>query len=343
MNQVNEPIPPKFSPTGSGPSPRGRGHDDGGSMPTLKFQKTNQVNEPIPPKFSPTGSGPSPRGKGHEGDSMPTSRFLKSNQVNESMPPKFLPTGSGPSPRGKGHEGDSMPTSRFQKINQVNEPMPPKFSPTGSGPSPRGRGHDDGGSMPTSKFQKTNQVNEPIPPKFSPTKSGPAPGEGHPSLLTGRRSNGHSAGVGHYNATAFLLAEDGPSTGVGCQGKEEGNYECIVDKKQELTGIKESHEEEPKHVPMQTEEEDPLSIDVPRKTKEKDPLPIDVPMQIKEEDPFKRGEARYCLGSLGPIQEEVVVVKKPYSLVKVTNVVLGLRALKAEVGCSGYGKRETLN
>ncbi|GJV45543.1 hypothetical protein Tco_1430079 [Tanacetum coccineum] len=49
---------------------------------------------------------------------------------------------------------------------------------------------------------------------------------------------------------------------------------------------KQSHEEEPKHVPMQTEKEDPLSIDVPRKTEEEDPLPIDVPMQMEEEDPL---------------------------------------------------------
>ncbi|GJW14891.1 hypothetical protein Tco_0019024 [Tanacetum coccineum] len=50
-----------------------------------------------------------------------------------------------------------------------------------------------------------------------------------------------------------------------------------------------------------------------------------------------RGQANYGLRSLGPIQEEVVVVKKPYSLVKVTNAVLELRAPKAEVRCSGFG------
>ncbi|GJW22256.1 hypothetical protein Tco_0032878 [Tanacetum coccineum] len=116
MNQVNEPMPQKFSPTGSGPSPRGKGHE-GDSMPTSRFQKINQVN--MPPKLSPTGSGPSPRGKGHEGDSMPTSRFQKINQVNEPMPPKFSPTGSGPSPRGKGHEGISRP---FGNLPQGHSP-----------------------------------------------------------------------------------------------------------------------------------------------------------------------------------------------------------------------------
>ncbi|GJZ29057.1 hypothetical protein Tco_0573704 [Tanacetum coccineum] len=107
-----------------------------------------------------------------------------------------------------------------------------------------------------------------------------------------------------------------------------------------------------------TEEEDPFPIDVPRNTKEEYPLPIDVPMQTEEEDPLPldilhplqeiasssmgtstRGEARYGLRSLGPIQEEVVMVKKLYSLVKVTNAILGLRAPKAEVGCSGYGRK----
>ncbi|GJY82561.1 hypothetical protein Tco_0495937 [Tanacetum coccineum] len=62
-------------------------------------------------------------------------------------------------------------------------------------------------------------------------------------------------------------------------------------------------------------------------TEEEEPKPLDVPMQTKEEYPV-----------LFDI-EEVVVVKKPYSLVKVTNVVLGLRAPKAKVGCSGSGRK----
>ncbi|GKE28262.1 hypothetical protein Tco_1443646 [Tanacetum coccineum] len=94
----------------------------------------------------------------------------------------------------------------------------------------------------------------------------------------------------------------------------------------------------------QTEEEDPLSIDVPRRTEEEDPLPLDIAYPLQEIASSSKGtntrsEARYDLRSLGPIHEEVVVVKKPYSLVKVTNAVLGLRAPKVEVGCSGSGRK----
>ncbi|GKC38914.1 hypothetical protein Tco_1051298 [Tanacetum coccineum] len=82
----------------------------------------------------------------------------------------------------------------------------------------------------------------------------------------------------------------------------------------------------------------------PRQTEEEDPLPLDIVYPLQEIASSSRGtnirgEARYGLRSLGPIQEEVVVVKKPYSLVKVTNAVLGLRAPKAEVGYSGYGRK----
>nr|GEX05736.1 hypothetical protein [Tanacetum cinerariifolium] len=52
-----------------------------------------------------------------------------------------------------------------------------------------------------------------------------------------------------------------------------------------------------------------------------------------------RGQPHYALRSLGPIHEEVVVVKKPYSLVKVTNAVLGLRAPKEEFGCYGPDRK----
>ncbi|GJZ34238.1 hypothetical protein Tco_0579674 [Tanacetum coccineum] len=48
-----------------------------------------------------------------------------------------------------------------------------------------------------------------------------------------------------------------------------------------------------------------------------------------------RGKAHYGLRSLGPVQEAIVLVKQPYGMVKVTNVVLGLRAQKEGVGCSG--------
>ncbi|GKA39935.1 hypothetical protein Tco_0732528 [Tanacetum coccineum] len=47
---------------------------------------------------------------------------------------------------------------------------------------------------------------------------------------------------------------------------------------------KQTQEKEPKLVPIQTEEEDPLPflIDVPRKTEKEDPLPINIPRQTKE-------------------------------------------------------------
>ncbi|GKD46382.1 hypothetical protein Tco_1271027, partial [Tanacetum coccineum] len=55
----------------------------------------------------------------------------------------------------------------------------------------------------------------------------------------------------------------------------------------------------------------------------------------------KETQPHYGLRSLGPKQEEVFVVKQPYSLVKMTNAVLGLRAPNAEVGCSSK-KRNSL-
>ncbi|GKB86553.1 hypothetical protein Tco_0958825 [Tanacetum coccineum] len=47
------------------------------------------------------------------------------------------------------------------------------------------------------------------------------------------------------------------------------------------------------------------------------------------------GQARYALRSLGPIQEDIVMVKKPYSLVKVTKAVVGITNPKVEIGCLG--------
>nr|GEX35307.1 hypothetical protein [Tanacetum cinerariifolium] len=38
------------------------------------------------------------------------------------------------------------------------------------------------------------------------------------------------------------------------------------------------------------------------------------------------GKAHYGLRSLGPLKEEMVHVKKPYNMVKVTNAILGLKA-----------------
>nr|GEY97546.1 hypothetical protein [Tanacetum cinerariifolium]GEZ11180.1 hypothetical protein [Tanacetum cinerariifolium] len=103
-----------------------------------------------------------------------------------------------------------------------------------------------------------------------------------------------------------------------------------------------TQEEEPKLIPTQTEEKDPLPIDIPRQTEKEDPLSLDIVYPLLDSSSNGtniRGQAHYGLRSLGPIQEEVVMVKKPYNLVKVTNVVLGLRAPKAEVGCFGFGKK----
>nr|GEW57871.1 hypothetical protein [Tanacetum cinerariifolium] len=47
---------------------------------------------------------------------------------------------------------------------------------------------------------------------------------------------------------------------------------------------KQTLEDEPQPIPMQTDEEDPLPIDVPRQAEEEDPLPINVLKQTEEED-----------------------------------------------------------
>nr|GEX62708.1 putative reverse transcriptase domain-containing protein [Tanacetum cinerariifolium] len=47
------------------------------------------------------------------------------------------------------------------------------------------------------------------------------------------------------------------------------------------------------------------------------------------------GKAHYGLRSLGPLKKEMVHVKKPYNMVKVTNVVLCLKASNSGFGCSG--------
>ncbi|GKB20950.1 hypothetical protein Tco_0854873 [Tanacetum coccineum] len=56
----------------------------------------------------------------------------------------------------------------------------------------------------------------------------------------------------------------------------------------------------------------------------------------------KKTQPRYGLRSLGPRQEEFFVVKKPYSLVEVTNAILGLRAPNTDVRCSSK-KRKSLS
>ncbi|GJS39709.1 hypothetical protein Tco_0564752 [Tanacetum coccineum] len=85
----------------------------------------------------------------------------------------------------------------------------------------------------------------------------------------------------------------------------------------------------------QTQEEEPKTVDVPKQTQEEEPTPLE-PMPYPTTALSSRGSktsgvAHYALRSLGTIKEEIVMVKKPYSLLKVTNVVLGLRAQKKKL------------
>nr|GEZ03855.1 hypothetical protein [Tanacetum cinerariifolium] len=85
---------------------------------------------------------------------------------------------------------------------------------------------------------------------------------------------------------------------------------------------KRTNEEEskPLDVPMHTEEEEPNPFNVPMQTEEEYPIPLDVP-----------------IGSCG--QETIQFA----SLVKVTNVVLGLRAPKQKLDVLVLAERETFN
>ncbi|GJT19516.1 hypothetical protein Tco_0878222 [Tanacetum coccineum] len=113
--------------------------------------------------------------------------------------------------------------------------------------------------------------------------------------------------------------------------------------------------------PKQTEEEEPKPLDVPMQTEKEKLKPLDVPMQIEEEDPMSldivyphpeiasssrgtntRGQAHYGLRSLGAIHEVVVVVRKSYSLVKVTMFVLWLELQKQQIDVLVLVERETL-
>ncbi|GKE22738.1 hypothetical protein Tco_1434250 [Tanacetum coccineum] len=86
---------------------------------------------------------------------------------------------------------------------------------------------------------------------------------------------------------------------------------------------KQSHEEEPKPVPSNTEEEDLLPLDIVYPVEEiasssRGTCRRGVPHASNSRGNRGRGETRYALRSLGHIQEEAVVVEQPYSLVKVT-------------------------
>nr|GEV12488.1 hypothetical protein [Tanacetum cinerariifolium] len=79
-----------------------------------------------------------------------------------------------------------------------------------------------------------------------------------------------------------------------------------------------------------------LNWQYPKQTKEIEEKTLDVAYLNKETGSSCRGtnkkcQAYYALRSLGPIKEEDVVVKKPYNLVKVSNVVLGIKAPKKKL------------
>nr|GEY59127.1 probable (S)-N-methylcoclaurine 3'-hydroxylase isozyme 2 [Tanacetum cinerariifolium] len=68
--------------------------------------------------------------------------------------------------------------------------------------------------------------------------------------------------------------------------------------------------------PKQTQEERPKPLDVPMHTEEEDPVPLDIVYPHSEiasssRGTNTRGQAHYGLRSLGPIREEIVMVKKP--------------------------------
>ncbi|GJY23063.1 hypothetical protein Tco_0396721 [Tanacetum coccineum] len=80
-----------------------------------------------------------------------------------------------------------------------------------------------------------------------------------------------------------------------------------------------------------TQEEPPKPHYAPIKTRVEEPLPLDIvyPHSHVASSVIgtnRTGKAHYGLRSLGPIKEEMVHVKKSYNMVKVTNVVLGLKA-----------------
>ncbi|GJR51625.1 hypothetical protein Tco_1402146 [Tanacetum coccineum] len=85
----------------------------------------------------------------------------------------------------------------------------------------------------------------------------------------------------------------------------------------------------------QTQEEEPKIVDVPKQTQEEEPTPLEhmpYPTTASSSKGIKiSGAAHYALRSLGTIKEEIVVVKTPYNYLKVTNIVLGLRAQKKKL------------
>ncbi|GJY53466.1 hypothetical protein Tco_0445130 [Tanacetum coccineum] len=93
-------------------------------------------------------------------------------------------------------------------------------------------------------------------------------------------------------------------------------------------------------LPKNTQEEPPKPHYAPIKTEVEEPLPLDIVyphshVASSVMGTNRTGKAHYGLRSLGPLKEEMVHVKKPYNMVKVTNAVLGLKASNSGFGCSG--------
>nr|GFB96845.1 hypothetical protein [Tanacetum cinerariifolium] len=87
-------------------------------------------------------------------------------------------------------------------------------------------------------------------------------------------------------------------------------------------------------------EEPPKPHYGPIKTEVEEPLRLDIMYPHSHVASSVMGtnrtdKAHYGLRSLGPIKEEMVHVKKPYNMVKVTNAVFGLKASNSLFVCVG--------
>nr|GEZ83748.1 hypothetical protein [Tanacetum cinerariifolium] len=86
-----------------------------------------------------------------------------------------------------------------------------------------------------------------------------------------------------------------------------------------------------RQLPKNNQEEPPKPHYDRIKTDVEEPLPLDIvyPHLYVASSVIgtnRTGKAHYGLRSLGPLKEEMLHVKKPYNMVKVTNAVLGLKS-----------------
>ncbi|GKD46324.1 hypothetical protein Tco_1270969 [Tanacetum coccineum] len=93
-------------------------------------------------------------------------------------------------------------------------------------------------------------------------------------------------------------------------------------------------------LPKNTQEEPPKPHYAPIKTEVEEPLPLDIMyphshVASSVMGTNRTGKAHYGIRSLEHLKEEMVHVKISYIMVKVTNVVLGLKASNSGFGCSG--------